>query len=198
MFLPLSTYFAKGCLMTRPSPLAAITSSIRSLMSFAVFPLYSTANSMRPVISLRQLCKFFFLNAVDLSRSDWPLRYKRSKTLTSQNLRFKTRQRTYNLQHGRGLCSFFDLSESDGVLYNYRITTKEIGKHTQCRCLQRSKGKVTFRYWIPHQHFAIKNDTMRGVDRLVRKHGIDTDSSILGSNALSMNGVKLPVPTCLP
>lgn len=84
MFLPFSTYFDSGCLMTKPSPLASITSSIRVLISFAVLPLYSTANSIRPFISFRQFRIFFLRNEVDLWRSDCPLRYKRSNTLTEK------------------------------------------------------------------------------------------------------------------
>jgi hypothetical protein len=53
-------------------------------MSLAVLPLNSTANSIRPVISLRQ-CRIFFLrNAVERWRRDWPFRYRRSKILTER------------------------------------------------------------------------------------------------------------------
>ncbi len=83
-FLPFRTYFDFGCLITNPSPLASMTSSIFSLISLAVFPLYSVTNSMRPWTSLRHCLIFFFRNAVERWISDWPLRYKRSKTLTTE------------------------------------------------------------------------------------------------------------------
>jgi len=96
--------------MTKPSPLAAITSSIRSLISFAVFPLYSIAYSIRPWISFKHARMFFFRKVVERCNNDCPLRKSRSKTLTMWKVSTRNETNIGDLQQGRGLCSFFDLS----------------------------------------------------------------------------------------
>ena len=84
IFLPLRTYLDKGCLMTKPSPRLAMISSIFILISFTVFPRNSTVNSRRPGTSFKQCRRFLLRKATDLCKTDCPLRYKRSKTLTSE------------------------------------------------------------------------------------------------------------------
>lgn len=74
LFLPFKMYSESGCLITRPSPLDAITSSIFCRTSLAVLPSNSAVNSMRPGTSLMHARKLRLRNLSDFWWRDMPLR----------------------------------------------------------------------------------------------------------------------------
>jgi len=193
LFLPFRTYSPSGCFRIKPSPLAPITTSIRSRTSLAVLPWYSVTNSIRPCFSVKQVRRLRFRNLHDLWMRDWPFRYSKSKTLTSLKVNTRSSEEL-EMQTARA-----------GIV----LLLRPIYTRVQSGICKGGRSDIpkaaVFR--VPNGRFLpdIGSQTSISPSRIILSRcqrgnawcGM-TYSSTLGSKAEAMKGVKLPAPTWPP